>query len=82
VAPNGDVYVSDIILDRILKFSKTGDYLGQWGEAGSDPGTFISPTDVAVARSSQIYVADANNHRIQQFTAQTPKKKRKKRKKR
>lgn len=39
------------------------------GEAGSAPGQFNSPRGVAVAPDGSVYVADANNHRIQQFAA-------------
>ena len=35
---------------------------------GSDDGFFDSPTDVAVARSGTVYVADCYNHRIQYFS--------------
>jgi uncharacterized repeat protein (TIGR01451 family) len=38
-----------------------------WGSQGSGNGQFNSPTGIAVDSTGNIYVADTNNHRIQQF---------------
>ena len=42
-------------------------YHTQWGSEGSGDGQFSLPADVAVDSSGNVYVADANNHRIQKF---------------
>ncbi len=39
------------------------------GTAGTEPGQFNSPRGVALAPDGSVYVADANNHRIQHFSA-------------
>ncbi len=40
-----------------------------WGTAGSEPGQFSWPRDVAVSADGRVYVTDSQNHRIQEFTA-------------
>jgi DNA-binding beta-propeller fold protein YncE len=39
----------------------------QWGEFGDKPGQFKYPTMIAVDKSSNIYVVDQHNQRIQKF---------------
>ena len=43
-------------------------FLGSWGETGSDPGEFLSPTGLAIDRTGNLYVADTINLRVQKFT--------------
>ena len=43
-------------------------YLTQWGSLGSGNGQFNYPDGVAVDGTGNLYVADANNNRIQKFT--------------
>jgi len=62
--------VADTGLDRILFYSRTGDKLtGGFGSFGAEPGQFASPRDVAIDDDGNIYVADAENNRIQKFDA-------------
>src|SRR3989442_10471867 len=44
-------------------------YLTQWGSQGSGNGQFNYPFGVATDAAGNVYVADANNNRIQKFTA-------------
>jgi hypothetical protein len=56
------------------------DFLGQWGPRGIATGQLLDPYGIAIARNGKdLYIAEANNNRIQQFTL-AAKKKRKKRK--
>ncbi len=41
--------------------------LTKWGSAGSSDGQFDLPIGIAVDAEGSVYVADANNHRIQKF---------------
>jgi hypothetical protein len=77
--PNGDIFVSDghapIVpfipagLDmRVMKFSKDGKFLKQWGKPGSGPGEFNNPHALALDGNGRLYVADRANNRIQIFT--------------
>jgi sugar lactone lactonase YvrE len=42
-------------------------YITQWGTFGSGPGQFANPYDVEVDASGNVFVADAENNRIQKF---------------
>jgi DNA-binding beta-propeller fold protein YncE len=42
----------------------------QWGEFGDNPGQFKFPTMIAADKSSNIYVVDQHNHRIQKFDSE------------
>lgn len=72
VAENGQVYVSDFYNHRVLRFHENGTLDRQWGmadSAGTAPGRFTYPTDIAPLPDGGFVVADAYNHRIQRFTA-------------
>jgi iron(III) transport system ATP-binding protein len=53
--------------DRIQRFSPEGNYLGEFGSFGTDPGQFQRPSGLAW-RDDKVYVADAINNRIQVFS--------------
>src|SRR5436305_7372917 len=38
-----------------------------WGSAGSAPGSFKSPDEIAIDARGQVYVADRENDRVQKF---------------
>jgi DNA-binding beta-propeller fold protein YncE len=44
-----------------------GAYLLQFGSAGSGPGEFNQPANIAIDSADNIYVADSLNHRVQKF---------------
>jgi tripartite motif-containing protein 71 len=64
---DGNVYVADSGLDKIVKFSPTGKYLNGWGGLGSTNGKFLDPRGVAVGPNGHVYVADNGNYRVQVF---------------
>jgi DNA-binding beta-propeller fold protein YncE len=71
VAANGDVFVSDgheaASNNRIIKFSREGKFLEQWGGSGSGPGQFLVPHALALDSQGRLFVADRDNNRIQIF---------------
>ena len=71
VAPNGDVFVSDgheaASNNRILKFTRDGKFVKQWGGTGSAPGQFLVPHALALDSRGRLFVADRDNNRIQIF---------------
>ena len=69
-APNGDIYVSDGYGSaRVVKFSRDGKYLLQWGKRGNGPGEFMLPHNVVVDAQGRVYVTDRDNQRIEVFDA-------------
>jgi DNA-binding beta-propeller fold protein YncE len=67
---SGNYYVAEYgEYDRIQKFSPEGEFLFQWGGHGSEPGQFRRPQNLAMDQEDHIWVADACNHRIQEFDA-------------
>jgi DNA-binding beta-propeller fold protein YncE len=77
-APNGDIFVSDghsgqqdnpppNANARIVKFTKDGKFVKEWGRLGSAPGEFRTPHALAFDARGRLFVADRGNHRIQLF---------------
>jgi DNA-binding beta-propeller fold protein YncE len=68
VAPNGDLYVTDGYGGaRVVKFSREGKYLLQWGKRGTGPGEFGLPHAVVVDAQGKVYVSDRDNQRVEVF---------------
>ena len=66
--PNGDFYVTDGYNNtRVVKFSKDGKYLFEWGKPGTGPGEFNLVHGIVIDSNSRIYVSDRSNSRIQVF---------------
>src|SRR5690606_6754531 len=59
------IVVADTAGDSIQIYSLTGERLQRFGEYGTGDGQLASPRDVAIDEQSNIYVADAENNRIQ-----------------
>jgi len=72
IAPNGDIFVADghSGMDtnmRIVKFSKDGSFIKEWGRKGSAPGEFNGSHGLAFDSRGRLFVADRENDRIQIF---------------
>jgi DNA-binding beta-propeller fold protein YncE len=67
-APNGDLYVSDGYGSaRVVKYSRDGKYLLQWGTRGTGPGEFGLPHNLVTDAQGRVYVTDRDNERIEIF---------------
>ena len=67
-APNGDLYVSDGYGNaRVVKYTRHGQYVLQWGTRGNGPGEFGLPHNLVVDAEGRVYVTDRDNQRIQVF---------------
>ncbi|MBL8776710.1 MAG: SMP-30/gluconolactonase/LRE family protein [Acidimicrobiales bacterium] len=69
VDPDGNVYVTDALNNRVQKFTSSGQYLIEWGSPGNATGQFNTPAGIAVDPDGNVYVADVLNHRVQKFTS-------------
>jgi len=72
IAPNGDLFIADGHSAgrgnaRIMKFTKDGKFIRQWGEHGSGPGQFEVPHTLAFDSQGRLFVGDRANNRIQIF---------------
>jgi DNA-binding beta-propeller fold protein YncE len=67
-APNGDIYVTDGYGNaRVVKYSRDGKYLLEWGKRGTGPGEFGLPHNLVVDAQGRVYVTDRDNQRIEVF---------------
>lgn len=62
-----NIYVTAFNNNSVVKYDKFGNFLLQWGGAGSGNGQFSGPYGICVDDNNFVYVADRNNNRIQKF---------------
>jgi DNA-binding beta-propeller fold protein YncE len=71
VAPNGDIFVTDShrngLNNRIVKFTKDGKYIREWGRKGAGRGELSEPHTIAMDSRGRLFVGDRENNRIQIF---------------
>jgi sugar lactone lactonase YvrE len=71
VAPSGDIFVTDSHRNgknnRVVKFSKDGKFIKEWGTKGSGPGQISEPHTIAMDSRGRLFVGDRENNRIQIF---------------
>jgi DNA-binding beta-propeller fold protein YncE len=67
-SPNGELVVTDGYGNaRVVRFTKGGKYLGEFGMRGNGPGQFQLPHNVVIDTKGQIYVSDRDNQRVEVF---------------
>jgi poly(3-hydroxybutyrate) depolymerase/DNA-binding beta-propeller fold protein YncE len=69
IARNGDFFITDGYGNsRVLKFSRDGKLLKQWGSKGTGEGEFNLPHAIVLdAKNERLYVGDRENDRVQVF---------------
>jgi len=71
IAANGDIFVADSHRNgknnRIVKFSKDGKFIKEWGHKGTGPGEISEPHTIALDSRGRLFVGDRENNRIQIF---------------
>jgi sugar lactone lactonase YvrE len=71
VAANGDLFVTDSHRNgknnRVVKFTKDGTYIKEWGKKGSGRGEMSEPHTIAIDSRGRLFVGDRENNRIQIF---------------
>ena len=65
---DGSMVVANSSRDQILVLNKLGKEILTFGKNGSGQGEFDKPCGVAADKQDNIYIADANNRRIQKFS--------------
>jgi uncharacterized protein (TIGR03663 family) len=68
VGQDGEIFVTDTGNKRVVVTDSDGEYLYQWGYAGSEPGRFNEPTGIGIDAAGNVYVADTWNGRVQVFS--------------
>lgn len=64
----GNIYVADGYGNaRVAKFDKNGKFIKSWGSKGTEQGKFSTVHGIAIDKQGNVYVADADNKRIQVF---------------
>ena len=68
VAPNGDIFVTDSHRNgknnRVVKFTKDGKFIKEWGKKGSGRGEMSEPHTIAIDSRGRLFVGDRENNRI------------------
>jgi DNA-binding beta-propeller fold protein YncE len=71
VAPNGEIFVTDShrngLNNRVVKLTREGKYVKEWGRKGSGPGELSEPHTIAMDSRGRLFVGDRENNRIQIF---------------
>lgn len=61
------VFISDVLNDRVMMYTREGHYVKSIGAPGTEPGQFNAPAGVAVDGQGSLYVCDRGNGRLQVF---------------
>jgi DNA-binding beta-propeller fold protein YncE len=70
IAPSGEFYVSDGYGNsRVVKFSREGKFVKEWGKKGTGEGEFNLPHAILLDDRGRVIVGDRENNRIQVFDA-------------
>ena len=71
IAPSGDIFVTDSHRNgknnRVVKFTRDGKYVKEWGKKGSGRGEMSEPHTIAMDSRGRLFVGDRENNRIQIF---------------
>ena len=67
---NGNAQLTDGLSDATTPvFDKDGNFLRDWGVAGSGDGAFNSPSGIAIDSQDALYIVDGRNHRAADLVA-------------
>ena len=69
VAPNGNIFVLEMVNSRIQTLDPSGKVIGEWGSPGSKDRQFDEPLRLLADSGNNLWVADTGNHRIQWFSS-------------
>lgn len=65
---NGNLYVADGYANaHVHTYDPDGNYLGTWGESGTDEGQLNIVHNIDIDSNGYVYIGDRENHRVQIF---------------
>jgi DNA-binding beta-propeller fold protein YncE len=66
LAPNGNVMITDTGNERLIEYTADGDFVRQFGTAGSGggPAEYTEPVGIEISASGDLYIGDFGNKRI------------------
>jgi DNA-binding beta-propeller fold protein YncE/4-amino-4-deoxy-L-arabinose transferase-like glycosyltransferase len=64
IGPDGSIYLADTGGARVARLNARGEIEGQIGAKGTGSGQIQEPTDVAVDRQGNVFVADVANRKV------------------
>ena len=71
VSPAGDIFVTDSHRNgknnRVVRFTKDGKFVREWGRKGAGRGEFSEPHTIAIDSRGRLFVGDRENNRIEIF---------------
>jgi hypothetical protein len=71
IAASGDIFVTDSHRNgknnRVVRFTKDGKFVKEWGQKGSGRGEMSEPHTIAIDSRGRLFVGDRENNRIQIF---------------
>ncbi|MBS1881806.1 MAG: DNRLRE domain-containing protein [Actinobacteria bacterium] len=65
---DGDVFVTAARGRHIEEFGQKGEFIGQFGTAGSGPGQFEAPTGIVADAAGDLWVSDGHEDRVQKWS--------------
>ena len=71
VNSEGLIAVTNLGVHCILLYNAKGEYQRELGSYGENEGQFHKPADIIFINDDEVLVADAGNHRLQQFNVKT-----------
>jgi DNA-binding beta-propeller fold protein YncE len=66
---DGFVYVTDVGLHTVFKFTEEGNLVRSWGGWGTGPGQFYKPKGISQDEDGALCIVDFGNHRAQLMSA-------------
>ncbi|MGB5814468.1 MAG: 6-bladed beta-propeller, partial [Thermoanaerobaculia bacterium] len=64
---DGNLWVSDALLDQVALYNQGGEFLMGLGESGIEPGQLSFPAGLSAHRDGRMAVVDSLNRRVQIF---------------
>jgi len=65
--PDGNLYITNIASNKVVKLDQDGNYLDSFGGVGDQFGQFSKPKGIALDSDNQIYVVDGGTNVVQLF---------------